>query len=53
MNKFIGNLDAAMTNLESSIADTDKFKAQMGGLASNLERLNNIYGNMLSAMKAQ
>jgi len=52
MNKFIGNLDAALANLETSIADTDKFKAQMSGLASNLEKLNGIYGNMLSAMKS-
>jgi gliding motility-associated protein GldL len=52
MNKFIGNLGSAMANLETSIADTDKFKNQMSGLASNLERLNNIYGNMLSAMKS-
>lgn len=52
MNKFIGNLGTAMTNLEGSLADTEKFKAQMGGLAGNLERLNNIYGNMLSAMRS-
>lgn len=52
MNKFIGNLGAAMTNLEGSLADTEKFKSQMGGLAGNLEKLNNIYGNMLSAMRS-
>lgn len=52
MNKFIGNLSTAMTSLESSIADTDKFKTQMSGLASNLEKLNGIYGNMLSAMRS-
>lgn len=52
MNKFIGNLSTAMTSLESSIADTEKFKTQMGGLAGNLEKLNGIYGNMLSAMRS-
>lgn len=52
MNKFIGNLGVAMNNLETSISDTDKFKNQMSGLATNLEKLNNIYGNMLSAMKS-
>ncbi len=52
MNKFIGNLGSAMTNLESSLADTEKFKTQMGGLAGNLEKLNGIYGNMLSAMRS-
>lgn len=52
MNKFISNLGSAMTNLEASLADTDKFKTQMGNLAGNLEKLNNIYGNMLSAMRS-
>jgi gliding motility-associated protein GldL len=52
MNKFIGNLSTAMTSLEGSLADTEKFKAQMGGLAGNLEKLNSIYGNMLSAMRS-
>ncbi|HNY54283.1 MAG: gliding motility protein GldL [Sphingobacteriales bacterium] len=52
MNKFIGNLSTAMTSLEGSIADTEKFKTQMGGLAGNLEKLNGIYGNMLSAMRS-
>jgi gliding motility-associated protein GldL len=52
MNKFIGNLSTAMTSLEGSLADTEKFKNQMGGLAGNLEKLNGIYGNMLSAMRS-
>ena len=52
MNKFIGNLSTAMTSLEGSLADTEKFKSQMGGLAGNLEKLNGIYGNMLSAMRS-
>jgi gliding motility-associated protein GldL len=52
MNKFIGNLSTAMTSLEGSLADTEKFKTQMGGLAGNLEKLNGIYGNMLSAMRS-
>lgn len=52
MNKFINNLSTAMNNLEGSLADTDKFKTQMGGLAGNLEKLNGIYGNMLSAMRS-
>ncbi|HNE49968.1 MAG TPA: gliding motility protein GldL [Chitinophagales bacterium] len=52
MNKFINNLSTAMTNLDGSLADTEKFKSQMGGLAGNLEKLNGIYGNMLSAMRS-
>lgn len=52
MNKFIGNLTTAVSNLEGSLSDTEKYKAQMHGLAGNLEKLNHVYGNMLSAMKS-
>lgn len=52
MNKFIGNLSTAMTNLEESMADTTKYKDNMAKLATNLEKMNNIYGNMLTAMKS-
>jgi gliding motility-associated protein GldL len=52
MNKFIGNLGTAMNNLEESMADTNKYKDNMAKLAVNLEKMNNIYGNMLSAMKS-
>lgn len=52
MNKFIGNLGTAMTTLEESLADTAKYQSNMATLASNIEKLNNIYGNMLSALKA-
>lgn len=52
MNKFIDNLSSAMGNLEGSLGDTEKFKSQMSGLAGNLEKLNGIYGNMLSAMRS-
>jgi gliding motility-associated protein GldL len=52
MNKFIGNLTTAVSNLEGSLSDTEKYKTQMHGLAGNLEKLNHVYGNMLSAMKS-
>jgi gliding motility-associated protein GldL len=52
MNKFIGNLGSAMTTLEESLADTVKYKTNMAGLASSIEKMNQVYGNMLSAMKA-
>ncbi|MFN8237371.1 MAG: gliding motility protein GldL [Chitinophagales bacterium] len=52
MNRFIGNLTTAITNLEGSLTDTEKYKAQMSGLAGNLEKLNHVYGNMLSAMRS-
>lgn len=52
MNKFIGNLGTAMTTLEESMADTAKYKTNMAALASSIEKMNHVYGNMLSAMKA-
>lgn len=50
MNKFYGNLTNAIENLNESVEDTKKYKTQMAGLAKNLSSLNNVYGNMLSAM---
>lgn len=52
MNKFIGNLGTAMTTLEQSMADTAKYQQNMSALAGNIEKMNKIYGNMLSALKA-
>lgn len=51
MNKFYSNISVAMQNLESSIGDSEKYKTQIKSLAGNLERLNQVYGNMLTAMK--
>jgi gliding motility-associated protein GldL len=52
MNKFIGNLGTAMTTLEESMADTAKYQTNMAALAGNIEKMNKVYGNMLSALKA-
>jgi gliding motility-associated protein GldL len=52
MNKFIGNLSTAMNSLEASMNDTQAYQKNMASLAGNLEKLNTVYGNMLSAMKA-
>ena len=40
-----------MTDLASSANDTKVYSDNMKLLASNLENLNNVYGNMLRAMK--
>ncbi len=50
MNKFYGNLTNAIDNLNESVSDTKKYREQMGALARNLSSLNNVYGNMLTAM---
>ena len=50
MNKFYGSLSSAMDNLNDSLEDTQKYKSEIAGLAKNLTNLNQIYGNMLTAM---
>lgn len=52
MNKFYGNLSAAMENMTSVSEDTEQFKNEMSDLTTNLNHLNTVYGNMLAAMKA-
>lgn len=51
MNKFYGNLSTALSHLEESLDDTKRYKENMNHLAANLERLNSVYGNMLTAMR--
>ena len=49
--KFYDGLADLMKNLNDSVDDTKKYKEQIGQLSSNLESLNTIYGNMLTAMR--
>ncbi|WP_114782833.1 type IX secretion system motor protein PorL/GldL [Botryobacter ruber] len=51
MSKFYGNLSAAMENLSDASKDTEQLKDEVGKLTKNLYSLNNVYGNMLTAMK--
>ncbi|MCS6990277.1 MAG: gliding motility protein GldL [Chitinophagales bacterium] len=50
MNRFYGSLSQAIVNLNESIDDTKRYRAEIAELAKNLASLNQIYGNMLSAM---
>jgi gliding motility-associated protein GldL len=50
MNQFYENLNYTMQNFNESIDDSKAFKEEVGKLAKNLNALNAIYGNMLSAM---
>lgn len=43
-------INELMSNLHSSLDDTRKYKETMAELTNNLESLNTVYGNMLSAM---
>lgn len=46
MNKFL-------VNLENSTAKTDQYQKEMEALTRRMSTLNNIYGNMLSAMNVK
>ena len=39
-----------LQNLQTSVDDSKRFQEQVGSLADNLEKLNKVYGNMLTAM---
>jgi hypothetical protein len=49
-NKQMEATTLFLQNLQSSVEDSKRFQQQVGGLADNLEQLNKVYGNMLSAM---
>jgi DNA repair ATPase RecN len=49
-NEVYSGINEMMTNLHSSLDDTRKYKDTMAQLTENLESLNTVYGNMLSAM---
>lgn len=51
LNQFYGKLNQAATAMSSTAEDAQKAKEQIAALATNLGRLNNIYGNMLTAMQ--
>lgn len=53
MNKFYSNLVNASDAMASSAADAVSAKEQIATLSKNLSQLNNIYGNMLSAMQGR
>ncbi len=50
-SKFYSGLNDLMKNLNDSVDDTKRYKEQIAQLSSNLESLNTIYGNMLTAMR--
>ena len=50
-SQFYSGLNELMKNLNDSVDDTKKYKDQIGQLSTNLESLNTIYGNMLTAMR--
>jgi gliding motility-associated protein GldL len=53
MNKFFGNLTEVSNSMQGSVADAQRAQEQIAALANNLSKLNNVYGNMLSAMQGR
>jgi len=53
LNKFYGQLAEASDSMVASTEDAKRVQEQIGTLAQNLGRLNNIYGIMLSAMQGR
>ena len=53
MNKFYSNLVNASESMASSASDAQAAKEQIALLSKNLTTLNQIYGNMLSAMQGR
>jgi gliding motility-associated protein GldL len=43
-------LNEMITSLQTSVAETQKYKDEIVKLSESLSELNNVYGNMLSAM---
>ncbi len=53
LNQFYGKLTQASAAMTSSADDAVKAKEQIAALATNLTKLNQVYGNMLSAMQGR
>jgi gliding motility-associated protein GldL len=52
MQSMYSGITELMTNLSDSVEDTKKYKENIAELSTNLSALNNVYGNMLTAMKS-
>jgi gliding motility-associated protein GldL len=53
LNQFYGKLTEASSAMASSADDAVKAKEQIAALANNLGKLNQLYGNMLTAMQGR
>jgi gliding motility-associated protein GldL len=53
LNSFYGQLNEASKAMMGSVEDANKAKDQISSLASNLGKLNSVYGNMLNAMQGR
>lgn len=53
LNGFYGKMAEASQAMMNSVDDANKAKDQIGALATNLGKLNAVYGNMLNAMQGR
>src|SRR5215213_876961 len=53
LNQFYGKLAETSQVMLGTAEDAKKVQAEIGSLANNLGKLNNVYGNMLSAMQGR
>ncbi|MCU0433883.1 MAG: gliding motility protein GldL [Bacteroidia bacterium] len=52
-NTLYEGIGRVLSNLNESLDDTQKYRQEINTLASNLEQLNTVYGNMLTAMNVR
>lgn len=50
LNQFYGSLSEAMSSMSDAAKDAESYKEGMKSLTNNLQKLNRVYGGMLSAM---
>lgn len=52
-NTLYEGIQSILGNLNESMDDTRRYRTEINNLASNLEQLNTVYGNMLTAMNVR
>lgn len=52
-NTLYEGIQTVLTNLNESVDDTRRYRSEISSLATNLEALNTVYGNMLTAMNVR
>lgn len=52
-NTLYEGIQTILTNLNESVDDTRRYRSEINNLATNLEALNTVYGNMLTAMNVR
>ncbi len=49
-DKLQGSLNTLLDNMTQSATQSEKYREELSNLTRNISALNNVYGNMLSAM---